>query len=204
MKKTLLVSVLIFVVLLSDACKSKAPPRATEVQPGSTSTPVTTQPASTTVPPVSQPTPAEASPVSSKPPSTEASTASSQPVSTGTSSVQQQTGAAGTNTGNRHQSGIILDGALSYTVMKGDTLSGIARQFYKDGSCYPLIMMVSSGISDIDKIYPNMILTIPNLAVNMKDSTAKGSINRYFLQIANLEEQRGRRETAALIRNHTR
>jgi hypothetical protein len=65
-------------------------------------------------------------------------------------------------------------------------------------------MMVSSGISDIDKIYPNMRLTIPDLKTNMNDPTAKESINRYFLQIANLEDQRGRSRTAALIRNHAR
>jgi hypothetical protein len=65
-------------------------------------------------------------------------------------------------------------------------------------------MMVSSGISDIDKIYPNMRFTIPNLNANINDPTAKANINRYFLQIADIEEQRGRRETATLIRNHVR
>jgi hypothetical protein len=65
-------------------------------------------------------------------------------------------------------------------------------------------MMVSSGISDIDKIYPNMRFTIPNLRANMNRSAAKESINHYFLQIANLEDQRGRSQTAALIRSHAR
>jgi hypothetical protein len=64
--------------------------------------------------------------------------------------------------------------------------------------------MASSGISDIDKIYPNMRFIIPNLNTNMNDPTTKANINRYFSQIANLEEQRGRSKTAALIRNHAR
>jgi hypothetical protein len=65
-------------------------------------------------------------------------------------------------------------------------------------------MMVSSEISDIDKIYPNMRFTIPNLNTNINDPTAKANITRYFLQIADMEEQRGRGKTAALIRNHVR
>jgi len=181
MKKNFFVSILIYAVILSIACKSKAPPRTVELptntQSGSTSTPVVTQPASPTVPVVSQPP---------------------RGVDTNIGSNNQ----GGFISGN--QSGIILDGAVSYTVKKGDTLSGIARQFYQDGSYYPLIMMASAGIADIDKIYPNMKLTIPNLRANLNNPTAKESINRYFLQIANLEDQRGRSQTAALIRNHTR
>jgi len=178
MKKKFFVSILIYAVLLSVACKSKAPPRTVErpsntqsgpSSAGSPSTPVVTQPESPTVPVVSQP------PRGVEP-----------------------------NIGSGNQSGIILDGAVNYTVKKGDTLSGIARQFYQDGSYYPLIMMASDGISDIDKIYPNMKLIIPNLRANLNSPTAKESINRYFLQIANLEDQRGRTKTAALIRNHAR
>jgi len=190
MKKIFLVYILIYAVLLSIACKSKAPPRTVELpntqsgssstgpsSSGSTSTPAVTQPSSPTLPGVTQPS-----------------------------------GGVGTNIGSGNQSGfisgnqsgIILDGAVSYTVKKGDTLSGIARQFYQDGSYYPLIMMASTGISDIDKIYPNMKLTIPNLRANLNNATAKESINRYFLQIANIEDQRGRTRTAALIRNHAR
>jgi LysM repeat protein len=184
MKKILLVSILICAVLLSGSCKSTAPPRTAELQPnvqsGSTSTPSVTQPSPTTIPPVSQPS------------------QSSQPSGVVGTGIGSGSGSSG------NQSGIILDGAVSYIVRTGDTLSGIARQFYQDGSYYPLIMMVSGGISDIDKIYPNMRFTIPNLMANMNNPTAKDSINRYFLQIANLEDQRNRSETAALIRNHAR
>jgi hypothetical protein len=65
-------------------------------------------------------------------------------------------------------------------------------------------MMVSDGVTDIDKIVPQQRLTIPALNVNMSDPTARQSINRYFLQIADVEDRRERHETAALIRNHTR
>jgi LysM repeat protein len=104
----------------------------------------------------------------------------------------------------RLQSGIIMDGATTYTVRSGDTLAGIARQMYQDGSLYPLIMMGSTEITDPDQILPGMRLTIPSLRANMNDPSARAGINRYFLQIAQIEEQRGRHATAALIRNHTR
>ena len=105
---------------------------------------------------------------------------------------------------NRHQSGIILDGATTYTVRRGDTLNGIARRVYRDGSLYPLIDMVSDGIDNPDKILPGLLLTIPDVSVNMNDPVAKAAIDRHFLQIAQFEEQRGRRKTAEMIRNHTR
>ena len=108
------------------------------------------------------------------------------------------------NTGNRHSSGIILDGATSYAVQRGDTLSSIAKKTYNDGSLYPLIMMVSGNIVDPDKILPQQTFTIPDARVNMSDSTARQAINRYFTEIARLEEQRGRRGTAEMIRAHTR
>ena len=129
------------------------------------------------------------------------------------SSSQQTAGSAnqsGTsqNTGsgnyNRHPSGIILDGASTYTVQSGDTLNSIARRFYQDGSLYPLIMMVSSNVVDPDRIVPQQNLTIPDLRLNMNDPTARQSINRYFTEAARVEEDRGRRGTAELIRNHTR
>jgi len=64
--------------------------------------------------------------------------------------------------------------------------------------------MVSSGIANPDRISPGMRLTIPDANINMNDPEARVAINRYFLQIAQFEEQRGRRRTAELIRNHTR
>jgi len=105
---------------------------------------------------------------------------------------------------NRHSSGIILNGAVYYTVIEGDTLNDIARRMYQDGSLYPIIMMVSGNVIDPDLILPKQEFIIPALGINMSDATARQSINRYFLDIAKIEEQRGRTDTAELIRNHTR
>jgi nucleoid-associated protein YgaU len=205
MKKIFLVYILIYAILMSVACKSKAPPRTVElptnVQSGSPSTPTVTQPESPTVPVVSQPPRGVENNIGSSNQNGFISGNQSGIISDNQSGIINGN-QSGFISGN--QSGIILDGAVSYTVKKGDTLSGIARQFYQDGSYYPLIMMVSDGISDIDKIYPNMKFIIPNLSANLNNPTAKESINRYFLQIANLEDQRGRTKTAALIRNHAR
>jgi len=187
----------IFVILLAGACKSKAPPRTADpqpiAQPGSSSTPATTQPVSTTPPPVT-----------TQPVSTIPSPGVTQPAQTPIPPVSQPPVTIDPNIGSRYQNNVILDGAVSYTVKEGDTLSGIARQFYQDGSYYPLIMMASGGISDIDLIYPNMKFTIPNLRANMDSQAAKADINSFFLQIAQIEDQRGRRATAAMIRNHIR
>jgi hypothetical protein len=105
----------------------------------------------------------------------------------------------------RHPSGIILEGATSYTVKSGDTLAGIAWRLYDDGSFYPLILMVSDGlITDPDEIEPDMELTIPDVGRNISDARAKDSIDVFFTGIAILEEQRGRNGTAELIRDHTK
>ena len=181
MRRALVVSTLILVVLLS-ACKSKpAPvsPQTPYVPPAEAATPAVNTPDTTTASNDAAETTYAAAP----------NTASS---------------AASASASNRHQSGIILDGASNYTVRRGDTMSGIARRLYRDGSLYPLIMMVSGVVTDPDKIRPGMRLTVPALTVNMNDPTAKAAINRYFLQIAQIEERRGRRRTAQMIRNHVR
>jgi len=187
MRKVILFSILIFVVILSVSCRSRPTPVSAEPQ----------VPAATPAVPVATPTtPAATTPVATPAPTT--------PVATTPGTTYG--GAAGTTAmvGNRHPSGIILDGATTYTVRRGDTLSSIARALYRDGSLYPLIMMVNSQVTDPDQIQPDMRFTIPNLRANMDDRQARESINRYFLQIANIEEQRGRFGTAASIRNHTR
>jgi len=106
---------------------------------------------------------------------------------------------------SRHRSNIILEGAVKYTVRSGDILAGIGKQFYSDGSWYPLIMMVSDDVvKDPDVIEPGMVLTIPDLNRNIADARAKNSINAFFPGIADIEEKRGRHATAVLIRNHAR
>ena len=54
--------------------------------------------------------------------------------------------------------------AKTYTVVKGDTLWGIARQFYGDGSAYKRIAAAKSAIiKNPNLIYPGQVLTIPAL-----------------------------------------
>ena len=104
----------------------------------------------------------------------------------------------------RHSSGAILDDSIEYIVQPGDTLSGIARRFYQDGSFYPLILMASSDvISDPDRLEVGMVLTIPVLGVNLDDTTARKNIWDFLLDMAIIEDQRGRPDTADLLRRHT-
>lgn len=50
----------------------------------------------------------------------------------------------------------------TYTVRKGDTLSGIAKELYGDASLYPRIFEANQPmLKDPDRIYPGQVLRIP-------------------------------------------
>lgn len=49
-----------------------------------------------------------------------------------------------------------------YTVIRGDTLFGIAQRFYGDGNKFPVIAQ-ANGIADPDRIFPGQVLRIPDL-----------------------------------------
>jgi len=52
----------------------------------------------------------------------------------------------------------------TYTVVKGDTLGKIAKEFYGNSAKYPLIFEANKPmLSDPDKIYPGQMLRIPPL-----------------------------------------
>jgi nucleoid-associated protein YgaU len=52
--------------------------------------------------------------------------------------------------------------ARYHTVVKGDTLSKIAREFYGDAMKYPVIFEANKPmLKDPDKIYPGQVLRIP-------------------------------------------
>ena len=54
--------------------------------------------------------------------------------------------------------------AQFYTVESGDTLSGIAKQYYGNAMKYPVIFEANKPmLSDPDKIYPGQVLRIPPL-----------------------------------------
>ena len=89
--------------------------------------------------------------------------------------------------------GIIIDGAQTYTVVSGDTLSKISQRFYGNGFYFPLIMLGSGDVvSDPDYILPGMRLTIPNLQRNINDSEAKARIKRSLGEIAAINSNRSR------------
>ncbi len=52
-----------------------------------------------------------------------------------------------------------------YTIQKGDTLYGVAKEFYGNGMKYPEIFEANREvIEDADKIYPGQKIRIPALA----------------------------------------
>jgi hypothetical protein len=104
----------------------------------------------------------------------------------------------------RHHNDIILDNAQKYTVQRGDVLVSIARRFYQDGSLYPLIFAASDEVTDPDRIELGVTLTIPELAVNLNDQKARKSLFELILEMAAIEEHRGRINTAEMLRNHTK
>jgi len=91
---------------------------------------------------------------------------------------------------------LVLAGAETYTVVKKDTLSHIAKLKYgsNNGFYYPLIIMASRDIvEDQDYIEPGMVLTIPNLQANLADARAKASMKKFFLEIADITEREHKR-----------
>jgi len=104
---------------------------------------------------------------------------------------------------DKYASHLILEGAETYTVENGDTLAHIANAQYGDGFYYPIIMLASRHVVlDPDKIQPGMELTIPNLEANLADENAKEGVKGIILACADIEENRGRAETAAGLREH--
>jgi hypothetical protein len=94
---------------------------------------------------------------------------------------------------DRHYNDLILDGAQTYTVVRGDMLARISRKFYNNGFYFPIIMLASRDIVlDPDKITPGMQLTIPDLQKNFADPKAKASIKNFLREIAVIEDERNR------------
>jgi LysM repeat protein len=83
---------------------------------------------------------------------------------------------------------LILDGAQSYTVLPGDTLSRITRSYYgrENGYFFPVIMLASrETVTDPDLIEPGMVLTIPDLPKNLDSPGARTRMKEFLNEIAN-------------------
>lgn len=102
---------------------------------------------------------------------------------------------------DRFRGQLILDGADSHVVVSGDTLHAISAARYGDGHFYPLIMLASSDVVlDPDRISPGMRLTVPDLQRNLDDPGARRALASFMREIADIEEERGRRSAAEGMR----
>ena len=96
---------------------------------------------------------------------------------------------------------LVLDGAKSYTVARGDMLSTISAAHYNNKYHFPLIMMASgNAIKDPDVISPGMKLTIPDLKKNLDKNGTKKRMKEYYNDVANMYDKRGQKQAANEIR----
>ena len=99
-----------------------------------------------------------------------------------------------------------LEGAETYEVKTGDTLTSITKTFYagkdENGYYFPLIMLASRGVvSDPELIEPGMKLTIPNFEKNINNKDIATKLKPYFKDMAEVYKQKDT-TAAADIRPH--
>ncbi len=88
-----------------------------------------------------------------------------------------------------YESFLLLDGAKTYTVVEGDTLSAVAKKFYGEdkGYFFPVIMLASSEtILDPDLIQVGMNLTVPDLDKNLEREVSRSHMKKFFKDIADI------------------
>ena len=102
---------------------------------------------------------------------------------------------------DRHFRHLILDGAGSHTVQSQQTLYLIAQSIYGEGYYYPVIMLASRDVVlDPNNIRPGMVLTVPNLQVNLENPTSRAAVKGVILDCADIEEARGWTQGAERLR----
>ncbi|MDR0731334.1 MAG: LysM peptidoglycan-binding domain-containing protein [Treponema sp.] len=90
----------------------------------------------------------------------------------------------------QHEPSIILRRAKEHTVIKGDTLSSIARMYYgtgDNGYYFPLIIAASKlsvNIVDPDEIEVGMKFIIPDLQENLNDPEARRNLKNLLKEVA--------------------
>jgi hypothetical protein len=117
--------------------------------------------------------------------------------------TQEQVNDAFQKVYNKYKGDLILDGASTYTVVKGDTLSQIATAKYGKGNgiYFPLIMLASSEVVlDPDLIEPGMKLTVPVLTKNLEDAAAKAHVKNFLNEIAKIYDTKERDKDAEALR----
>jgi LysM repeat protein len=111
---------------------------------------------------------------------------------------------------DRYESTIVLTGAQTYTVAKGDTLSHIAREYYGTGDnpyYFPLIIAASKGSADIvdpDKIEVGMRLTIPSVQENLSNPAARDNLKNLLKDIAEFYAAKPGAQSAGIHNGVTR
>ncbi|MDR2376230.1 MAG: LysM peptidoglycan-binding domain-containing protein [Treponema sp.] len=110
----------------------------------------------------------------------------------------------------QHEPSIILIGAKEYTVIKGDTLSKIARKYYgagDNGYYFPLIIAASKlnvDIVDPDEIEVGMKFVIPDLQENLNDPGARSNLKNLLKEIAAFYSNKSGRQSMRLHDGLTR
>jgi hypothetical protein len=87
-----------------------------------------------------------------------------------------------------------LTNAKSHKVVRGETLSGITKDYYGDdfGYYFPMIMGASSRVvTHPDKIVPGMVLTIPDKKRNLANPIIRANIRKQFLRVAGIYRREG-------------
>jgi hypothetical protein len=100
---------------------------------------------------------------------------------------------------DQYETGIILTGAKSYTVVRGDALVRIATSHYGtgNGAYFPLIIAASNEeILDPDQIEPGMILTVPDLQANLNNANARANLKSLIKAVADFYTTKPESKTA--------
>jgi len=100
--------------------------------------------------------------------------------------------------------GLVLDNAVNYTVVKGDTLSGIAAMKYGGSNMFffPLIRLANASIvPNPDLIEVETRLVIPDLQRNLNNDGAKALLKADMLSIAGQYERQSKPNSAAKLRS---
>jgi LysM repeat protein len=111
---------------------------------------------------------------------------------------------------DQYEGTIVLTGAQTYTVAKGDTLSHIAREYYGTGDnpyYFPLIIAASKGSADIvdpDAIEVGMQLTIPSLRENLDNPAARDNLKNLLKDIAEFYAAKPGAQSAGIYNGITR
>jgi nucleoid-associated protein YgaU len=98
---------------------------------------------------------------------------------------------------------LILEGAKSYTVVDGDTLTKIAIRFYgwENAYYFPVIHLASRDeVLHPDFIVEGMELTLPDLDTNKKNPASRARMKAFIAETAVIYDQKGDPDTAEELR----